>query len=462
MKQHRTLFGTDGIRGIANRDPVTPENAFRLGRALTLFLKSTLPSSSLQEPLRVVVGRDTRRSGTMLEAALVAGLTSTGTDVLLTGVLPTPGVALLTREEQAAAGVMISASHNPAEDNGLKLFNGDGIKFDDAAELKIETLLFQEPHDAERLIGADIGTTKILSDATIRYLAACKKTVLSLNLTGCTIALDMANGAASQTTPKILQELGATIHLFHATPDGMNINRNCGSTHGEEISRLVRETGAQIGIAHDGDADRLLLCDEEGNLVDGDEILAMIGLAALRAGTLKKKTLVATVMSNFGLEETLAQAGGKVLRTPVGDRYVMEVMLQHDLNIGGEQSGHLIFRDHSSTGDGLVAALQILQLMHESQQPLSLLRRCLKKYPQTQKNIKVKEKKSLEELRSIIPLIGQIEKELEGQGRLLLRYSGTEPLLRLLVEGKDPKKVQTYCTELVAALERELGVASSI
>lgn len=448
-EQKRKLFGTDGIRGIANLNPMTPENAFRLGRALTIFLQ--------QKSHSVVVGRDTRRSGEMLEASLVAGLTSAGANVLLTGILPTPGVALLAREEKAAAGIVISASHNPAEDNGLKLFRGDGTKFDDAAESKIETLMFQEPNDSERPTGADIGTTTILSDATTRYIEACKKTVPTLSLAGWTIALDMANGAASQTTPKILEELGATVHLFHATPDGMNINQNCGSTHGEEISRLVRKTGAQLGVAHDGDADRLLLCDEEGNLVDGDEVLAMIGLAALRAGTLKNKTLVATVMSNFGLDETIAAAGGKVLRTPVGDRYVMKAMLQGDFNIGGEQSGHLIFRDHSSTGDGLVAALQILQLMQETKKPLSLLRRCLKKYPQVQQNLRVREKKPLEELRSMIPLIGQTEKELEGQGRVLLRYSGTEPLLRLLVEGKDSNKIHDSCDAIVAALQEKLG-----
>lgn len=451
MNQRR-LFGTDGIRGIANREPVTPENAFRLGGALTAFLKSTDSSASLKEPLRVVVGRDTRRSGEMLEAALVAGLTSAGANALLTGVLPTPGVALLTREEKAAAGIVISASHNPAEDNGLKLFRGDGTKFNDAAESKIEALMSQSPTASERLIGAGIGIITILATAKERYIAACKKTVPSLSLSGWKIALDMANGAASETTPTLLQELGATVHLFHATPDGMNINQDCGSTHGEEISRLVRETGAQLGLAHDGDADRLLLCDEEGNLVDGDEVLAMIGLAALRAGTLKNKTLVATVMSNFGLDETLAAAGGKVLRTAVGDRYVMEAMLQGDFNIGGEQSGHLIFRDHSSTGDGLVAALQILQLMQETKKPLSLLRRCLNKYPQVQQNIRVQKKIPLEELRSMIPLIAQTEKELEGQGRVLLRYSGTEPLLRLLIEGKDAQRIHQQCEQIKIAL----------
>lgn len=454
----RKLFGTDGIRGVANRNLMTPENAFRLGRALTFFLKNNSSSTSPRESLQVVVGRDTRRSGEMLEGALVAGLTSGGANVLLTGVLPTPGVALLTREEKAAAGVMISASHNPAEDNGLKLFRADGTKFDDVIEAEIETLMFQEPKDSDRLTGVDIGITKSLSDPIDSYLAACHKTVPKLSLKGYTIALDTANGAAFQTTPKILKMLGATVHLFHASPNGMNINLNCGSNYGKELCQLVCETKANIGIAHDGDADRLLLCDEKGNLVDGDEILAMIGLAALRTGTLKKKTLVATIMSNFGLDETIAAAGGKVLRTPVGDRYLMEAMLRDDCNIGGEQSGHLIFRDHTTTGDGLVAALQILQLMQETKKPLSLLRQCMTKYPQSQKNIRVRDKKPLEELRSMIPLIEKIEKELEGEGRVLLRYSGTEPLLRLLVEGKDAKKTQTYCDELTAALEEKVGV----
>lgn len=453
---HRHLFGTDGIRGIANQEPMTPENAFRLGRALATFLHQQL-SPSIEKRLQVVIGRDTRRSGVMLEAALVAGLTSSGADVLLAGVLPTPGVALLLQEEGAAAGVMISASHNPAEDNGLKLFSSHGTKFDDTTEALLEKLMFQESHQEERPTGAAIGTVHILDNAADRYITACKKTVPSLSLSGWTIALDMAHGAASITTPKILKELGATIHLFHASPDGMNINDACGSTHGEEISHLVKTTGAQIGIAHDGDADRLLLADEEGNLVDGDEILAMIGLAALRNNRLKNQTLVATIMSNFGLDETMASAGGKVLRTPVGDRYVMEAMQQGNFNIGGEQSGHLIFRDHSSTGDGLVAALQILQLMQTTQQPLSLLRSCLKKYPQVQQNLRVQEKIPLETLRSTIPLIASIEKELEGQGRLLLRYSGTEPLLRILIEGKDPKKVEAYCENLLIALKEKTG-----
>jgi phosphoglucosamine mutase len=450
------LFGTDGIRGIANRDPMTPENAFRLGEALTTFIKKNRPADSPDRSVRVVVGRDTRRSGEMLEAALLAGLQASGSSVLLTGILPTPAVALLTQAERADAGIVISASHNPAQDNGLKLFRGDGTKFDDMAEATIEALMKRELIASERPIGAAIGTTTLLSQASERYLAACKKTIPPLSLSGWSIALDMANGAAFNTTPRLLEELGATLHLFHATPDGMNINRECGSTHGEEISRLVRKTGARLGVAHDGDADRLLLCDEEGSLVDGDEILAMIGLEALRTGKLKKKTLVATVMSNFGLDETLAAAGGKVVRTAVGDRYVMEAMLQGDFNIGGEQSGHLIFRDHSSTGDGLVATLQILQLMYESKKPLSLLRRCLKKYPQVHKNLEVSEKRPLEELRSTIPLIANIEKELEGQGRLLLRYSGTEPLLRVLVEGKSLKKIEAYCDALASALQESL------
>jgi phosphoglucosamine mutase len=449
----RKLFGTDGIRGAANLHPVTPEIAFRLGRAAGFLLRR----QGVERP-SFVIGRDTRRSGEMLEAALVAGLNSVGADVLLAGVVPTPAVACLVKELKADGGVVISASHNPAADNGLKLFGGDGYKLDDALEERLEQLILTAEIDDIRSLGAEIGTGQHIANAEERYGLMAKASVPGMSLHGLKIALDCANGASFQTTPQVLRELGATVDLFHATPDGMNINEGCGSTHAEEISHLVKESGAQIGISHDGDADRLVLCDEKGEIVDGDEILAMTALDALRRGTLAGKTLVATVMSNFGLDECLAAAGGKVLRTAVGDRYVVEAMRAGNFSIGGEQSGHLIFRDHGTTGDGLLAALQVLRIMTESGKPLSELRRCLKKYPQAQRNLRVKEKPPLESLREVAALIEETERSLDGKGRVLLRYSGTEPKVRLLIEGPDEEMINAAADRIDAALTAAIGV----
>jgi phosphoglucosamine mutase len=448
----RKLFGTDGIRGTANLHPVTPEIAFRLGRAAGFLLKS---SDGMQP--RFVIGRDTRRSGEMLEAALVAGLNSVGADVLLAGVVPTPAVACLVKELKADGGVVISASHNPAVDNGLKLFGGDGYKLDDALEERLEQLILTAEIDGIRSSGAEIGTGQPIANAGERYGLMAKASVPGMSLHGLKIALDCANGASFQTTPQVLRELGATVVLFHATPDGMNINEDCGSTHAEEISRLVKESGAQIGISHDGDADRLVLCDEQGEIVDGDEILAMTALDALTRGTLAGKTLVATVMSNFGLDECLAAAGGKVLRTAVGDRYVVEAMREGNFSIGGEQSGHLIFRDHGTTGDGLLAALQVLRIMTESGKPLSELRGCLKKYPQAQRNLRVKEKPPLESLPEVTRLVSEAELALAGKGRVLLRYSGTEPKVRLLIEGPDEEMIIAAADRIAEALTTAIG-----
>ena len=448
----RKLFGTDGIRGTANRHPVTPEVAFRLGRAAGFLLSGEKAARS-----RIVIGRDTRRSGAMLESALVSGLNSVGVEALLAGVVPTPAVACLVRELGAQGGVVISASHNPAGDNGLKLFGGDGYKLDDALEERLEQLILTEEIDSLRPAGGEIGTASPIHDAVERYGASVKASVPGMSLHGLKIAVDCANGASFRTTPEVLQQLGATLSLFHAAPDGMNINKECGSTHPEEISRLVRETGAQIGISHDGDADRLVLADEKGEVVDGDEILAMTALDALQHGTLVGKTLVATVMSNFGLDDCLAVAGGKVLRTAVGDRYVVEAMREGNLSIGGEQSGHLIFRDHGTTGDGLLAALQVLRIMTETGKPLSELRRCLKKYPQAQRNLRVKEKPPLDSLQEVARLASETEQALAGKGRVLLRYSGTEPKVRLLIEGPDESMIQGAADAMAQALINAIG-----
>jgi len=448
----RKLFGTDGIRGPANSHPITPEIALRLGRAAGYLMRGKGEGRP-----RFVIGRDTRRSGEMLEAALIAGLNSIGADVLLAGVIPTPGVACLVKELNADGGAVISASHNPSGDNGLKLFGSDGYKLDDALEERLERLILTDEIDGERPLGEAIGTTSILSDAIERYGAIAKASVPGMSLHGLTIALDCANGASFQTTPQVLKDLGATLSVFHAEPTGMNINEGCGSTHGEEISRLVQQSGAQIGISHDGDADRLVLCDEKGEIVDGDEILAMTALDALQRGTLAGKRLVATVMSNFGLDESIAAAGGKVLRTAVGDRYVVEAMREGNFSIGGEQSGHLIFRDHGTTGDGLIAALQVLRIMTESGKPLSELRRCLKKYPQAQRNLCVREKPALDSLTEVSALVSETELAFAGKGRVLLRYSGTEPKVRLLIEGPDETMINVAADKIAEALTAAIG-----
>ena len=447
----RQLFGTDGIRGTANRYPVTPEVAFRLGRAAG-FLKH----ESCVRP-RFVIGRDTRLSGEMLEAALVAGMNSVGADVLIAGVVPTPAVACLVRQLKADGGVVISASHNPSDDNGLKLFGHDGYKLDDSLEERLETLILTDEIDGERPLGDAIGKSFLVPDAVDRYANLAKASVPGMSLAGLRVAVDCANGASSCTTPRVLKDLGAITSLFNAEPDGMNINLSCGSTHPEEISRRVLESGAQIGISHDGDADRLVLCDERGQIVDGDEILAMTALDALHRGTLAEKTLVATVMSNFGLDECIAAAGGKVIRTDVGDRHVVAAMRAGNFSIGGEQSGHLIFRDHGTTGDGLVAALQVLRIMTERGKPLSELRLCLKKYPQAQRNLRVREKPPLDSLKVVSKLVCETEQALSGKGRVLLRYSGTEPKIRLLIEGPDEAAIRAAADQIAFAIKGEIG-----
>ena len=453
----RTLFGTDGIRGRANSTPVTPETALRLGRAAGYLLQAT-PTNTGDRP-RFVIGRDTRRSGPMLEAALVAGLNSVGADALLAGVIPTPAVACLVRELGADGGVVLSASHNPAEDNGLKLFGSDGYKLNDALEERMEQLILNDEIDGIRPTGNEIGTVAEIIDAQHRYGIMAKASIAGMSLQGLRITLDCANGSAFQTTPNVLRDLGATLVLFHTTPDGLNINDACGSTHPDEISRLVRQTHTQIGISHDGDADRLVLCDELGEIVDGDEILAMTALDALQRGTLRGNTLVATVMSNFGLDECLAAAGGRVLRTAVGDRYVVEAMRKGNFSIGGEQSGHLIFRDYGTTGDGLLAALQVLRIMTETRRPLSELRRVLKKYPQAQRNLRVRKKPPLDSpsLKEVTALVAATEACLAGKGRVLLRYSGTEPKIRLLIEGPDEAMISAAANEIEMALITAIG-----
>jgi phosphoglucosamine mutase len=441
------LFGTDGIRGRANEGPLTSEGAKAFGRAVAV--KFGAPGRA------IAIGRDTRESGPMLEQAVAAGIAEMGVNVVLLGVLPTPAIAVMSRRLAACAAVVISASHNPWEDNGLKLFNEHGFKCDDALELELEGLILGEKPRAAKTPGK----IESMPDAAARYVELAVATYdKGLDLQGVKVVVDAGHGAAYFTTPAVLEKLGAMVRTINASPDGRNINADCGSTHPEKMAALTRETKAAIGLAHDGDADRLIVCDETGSLLDGDEMLAVIGLDLLREGKLAKKTLVATVMSNLGLDECFAAAGGTILRAGVGDRYVLEQMLAHDLNVGGEQSGHVILRDHNTTGDGLVTALELLRIMKRTGKPLSELRQGLRKYPQKLVNVKVRERIPLEQIPEITDEVRAVERELGTLGRVLLRYSGTEPKIRLLVETRDEAMLQPVIDRLLVPIKKHLGV----
>jgi phosphoglucosamine mutase len=459
VSDNRKLFGTDGVRGVANVEPVTAETALKLGRAAAhVFTKLNPREHPAGTRPKIVLGKDTRLSGYMLENALVAGITSLGVDVLVIGPLPTPGVAYITRSLRADAGIVLSASHNSYEDNGIKFFRHDGYKLDDGIEHQIEQLVFSGEVDSIRPTAGRIGRATRIDDALGRYVEFAKQSFpRGMTLEKMRIAVDVANGAAYKSTPCILRELGADIVLEHNTPDGTNINAKCGSTFPAEIQRMVKESRAQVGITHDGDADRVLLCDQNGELVDGDEILAIASIDFLQRKRLRDDTLVATVMSNFGLDEALAAHGGKVIRAKVGDRYVLEEMVARNLNVGGEQSGHMIFRDFTTTGDGIISALQILRIMKESEKALSELKRCLKKYPQAQRNLRVKSKPPLEELSGVMKLVNETEKQLNGKGRVLLRYSGTEPKIRLLIEGRELEQIDRQANRIAEAIESVIG-----
>ena len=449
MGTQSRLFGTDGIRGRANEEPLTPELAVAFGRAV---------AAKFGQPGKpVVIGRDTRLSGPMLEQAVAAGVAAMGVDVLLVGVVPTPAIAFLTRHLQGCAGIVISASHNPFEDNGLKIFKSDGFKCDDALELELEALILGDVLRKKGASAAKMGRIEIWPDGAARYSElAVKMYGPGIDLHGLRVVVDAGHGAAYVTTPKVLRALGAEVLALNIEPNGININAECGSTHPEAIQKATRDFGAQIGLAHDGDADRLICCDETGSLLDGDEMLAIIGLDWLKRGKLAQKTLVATVMSNLGLDECFANAGGKILRAGVGDRYVLEKMLELDLNLGGEQSGHVILRDYNTTGDGLVAALELLRVMKSTGKPLSQLRQGLRKYPQLLVNVKVKERIPLEKLPEVTDTVKAIEKELGSNGRILLRYSGTEPKIRLLVETREEALLQPTADRLLAVIKKHL------
>lgn len=405
---------------------------------------------------RAIVGRDTRASGEMLEAALAAGLNSAGVDVILVGQLPTPAVAMLSAQLGTDFGVIISASHNPFKDNGIKFVHGDGHKLDDKTEVAIEKLVLGSD-DTPRPEGRGIGRITTLVDGAERYVKHAMASMAGVKLDGMRVALDNAHGAAAYTSALALEALGADVKVFHSEPDGFNINEACGCTHSEEIERIVRSSQAQAGIAHDGDADRIALCDEEAIALDGDELMAIAAESMLRKGTLKHNTLAVTIMSNYGLDDLVSRMGGRVIRTGVGDRYVLAEMRQRGLNFGGEQSGHIIFGDWATTGDGLIAGLQLLKIMKETGEPLSQLRKCLKKFPQSARNLRVRSKPPIEELLEAQKIIKETEKKLGEYGRVLLRYSGTEQIIRLLIEGRDVEYLEAQADKVASAILAQIG-----
>ncbi len=448
----RKLFGTDGIRGVANVDPMTGELAMQLGRAIAHIFKE------VKGKHRIVIGKDTRLSGYMLETALASGICSMGADVMLVGPLPTPGIAFITTSMRANAGVVISASHNPYYDNGIKIFSQNGFKLPDEMEQRIEELIFSNHLHSLRPTANAIGKAHRIDDAVGRYVVFLKNTFPNhLTLEGLRIVVDCANGAAYRVAPTVFEELGAEVISVGAEPNGENINLECGSLHPEALSRFVLERRADIGVALDGDADRIIFVDRHGKFVDGDKILAICGLHLLSEDRLKKKTVVTTVMSNIGLDRALRKAGGKVIRTQVGDRYVVEEMVRGHYNVGGEQSGHTIFLDYNTTGDGILTALQVLAIMRQKERNLDELAQVMESLPQVLYNVDVREKRPLSEFQEIKLKIEEMEHTLGNSGRVLIRYSGTEPLLRIMVEGEDEAELHRFAQDLVELVKKRIG-----
>jgi len=459
MSSRKKIFGTDGVRGTANIEPVTAETALKLGRAAGHVFKHLQTQAPGRGKHKIVLGKDTRLSGYMLENAISSGVLSMGVDVLFIGPLPTPGVAYVTRSLRADAGIVITASHNAYDDNGIKFFRADGYKLDDKVEHEIETLVFSGGIENIRPTADEIGKAVRIDDALGRYIEHAKASFPGgRTLEGRRIVGDCAHGAAYKSTPCVLRELGAEVITYGNQPDGKNINKDCGSMHPGLMCQKIWEHRADLGVAHDGDGDRVLLSDEGGSLVDGDDIMAITALDLLGQGALKENVLVATIMSNAGLDLAVESAGGRVVRTTVGDKNVIDEMLRHGYNVGGEQSGHVIFRDFSTTGDGLVAALQILRIMKAKGAPLSRLVKCWTRFPQVITNIRVREKRPFEELDGVSNLVSEAETELKPQGgRVLLRYSGTESKARLLVEGREQATLEKWSQRIAEAVKRHVG-----
>lgn len=442
----KRLFGTDGVRGVANSE-LTPELAFKLGKA-----GATVLTSEIHKP-KVLIGRDTRISGNMLEAALIAGMMSVGADVLIAGVIPTPAVAYLTRYYHADAGVMISASHNSVEFNGIKFFDSKGFKLPDQVEDEIQRLM--ETDDMPCPIGADVGRRISIKSAKDDYMDFLASTI-DVSLDGIEVVMDCANGAASGVAPALFKRLGATVYPYYFLPDGTDINKNCGSTHPERICEIVKEIGADIGVAFDGDADRLIACDERGVELDGDHVLAVCGRMLLNEGRLNKNTIVGTVMSNMGLDIFASKNNMKLEKTTVGDRYVLENMLENGYSLGGEKSGHVIFLEYNTTGDGILTALQLLRAKAIEKKEMSVLAGDMKNLPQVLVNIKVEnDKKDLYKTdQNIINEIKKADMALAGRGRTLIRASGTEPLIRVMLEGDNVEEIDAFALSIAKAIEK--------
>lgn len=441
------LFGTDGVRGVANSE-LTPELAFRLGRAATYYFGQE------QENPVLVIGRDTRVSGQMLEAALAAGICSAGGQAVLAGVVPTPAVAFLTHHIGAQAGVVISASHNPYPDNGIKFFAQNGYKLPDAVEAQLESLVLAAADSLPRPVGAAVGRVIHRPDLIQRYIDYAVQCVHD-TFENLKIVVDCANGAASEVAASVYRRLGANVIALHDMPDGININQQCGSTHMQSLQQAVLREKADAGIAHDGDADRCLFVDENGEIVDGDQMMTICALSLIRQGKLKDNTLVATVMSNIGLHQAIKKAGGKVEVTAVGDRYVLEAMQAKQFSLGGEQSGHIIFGEHSTTGDGIVTALQMLAALVQSGKPLSALAAEMTRFPQRLVNVKVKTKAGWEENEIIAAAIQEGAGKLGDSGRILVRPSGTEPLIRVMAEGPDQQELDHIVNRIASVIQQE-------
>ena len=457
MSTPHKLFGTDGVRGVANVEPITSETALKLGRALAHVFRNTTGRRR-----RILIGKDTRLSGYMLETAIESGICSMGVDVWLVGPLPTPAIAFLTRSMRADAGVVISASHNPFQDNGIKFFSREGFKLDDETERRIEALVFDEAEIGKnRARPDDIGKATRIDDALGRYLVFLKSCLpRSVAFDGLKIAVDCANGAAYKVGPEALEELGAEVVAIGVDPDGKNINLDCGAMHLEAIRETVLREHCNVGIALDGDGDRVMLIDERGEVWDGDDVMALLGRKLAAEGRLHGNAVVATVMSNFGLELALRDAGVRLIRTEVGDPAVAREMRLNSYNLGGEQSGHVIFMDHSTTGDGIITALMMLTLMVETQKPLSALR-AMHRVPQVMENVRVVKRVPWTEMPDVQRLIAAAEKRLGTNGRLLVRYSGTEMLARVMIEGEDPAEIGALAREIGSAIGKRVGRAGA-
>jgi len=454
VRMSRDLFGTDGIRGKANVHPMTADIAMLVGKAAGIVFKNGERKS------KIIIGKDTRLSGYMIESALAAGLLSVGAEVYFVGPMPTPAIAHITKSFAADAGIVISASHNPYEDNGIKFFDSDGFKLADEVEAQIENLVRTEI-DTGEITGEMVGKAHRINDARGRYIEFAKNSIRNMSLKGLKIILDCANGATYHITKYILGELGAEVVLRNIHPDGKNINEKCGALHPELLKNDVLMEKADLAIALDGDGDRAIMLDEEGKVVCGDRIMAIAATEMLREGKLKKNTLVVTHYSNMGLVKCVEENGGKIVRVKNGDRYVVEEMRRNGCNLGGEQSGHIVFLDHTTTGDGTISALQILRIMKKTGKKLSELGNYMEMFPQVNLSVEVSEKRPLEEMPGLQEKVKELKEKLSGRGRLLIRYSGTQNILRIMVEGENEAEIRNYAEEIANEVKKETENASS-